>query len=85
MKQLYEENIPMKNTHVDAAVKGSAIGALTYLATQYNVSAEIVAFAVPLVAVSLSWLSTKVGDKNTALLVDMFAKVATKAPAKKKK
>lgn len=72
----------LKNNHVDAAVKGAAIGVLTYVGAQLNVSAEVVALAVPLVAVGLSWVSTKIGDKNTALLVDLATKAVKSLPAK---
>lgn len=72
----------LKNNHLDATVKGAAIGVLTYVATQLNVSAEVVALAIPLVAAGLSVLSSKIGDKNTALLVDLAAKAVKQMPAK---
>jgi hypothetical protein len=72
----------LNNNHVDAAVKGAAIGVLTYVGAQFNVSAEVVALAVPLVAAGLSWISTKIGDKNTALLVDLATKAVKNLPVK---
>ena len=83
-------------THQDAALKGAAIGVLTYVAAKAGLTDEIVAVAIPLVAVGLSWVSTKIGDKNTALLLSLATKAveqdkkkavkpaAKKAPAKKK-
>jgi hypothetical protein len=40
---------------------------------------------VPVVALGLSWLSTKIGDKNTTLLLKLAVDAIAKAPAKKKK
>jgi hypothetical protein len=78
----------MKNNrthHADATIKGVALGALTYAGTQFNLSAEVIALAVPIVALGLSWLSTKIGDKNTTLLLKVAIDALAKAPAKKKK
>ncbi|NBW08714.1 MAG: hypothetical protein EBR82_11890 [Caulobacteraceae bacterium] len=69
-----------KTYHADATIKGAALGILTYVGAQLNVPAEVVAAAVPLVALGLSWVSTKIGDKNTTLLL----KLAVEAIAKKK-
>lgn len=78
----------LKKTHADATIKGAAIGLLAYVAAKYNVAPEAVALAIPLVAAGLSFLSTKIGDKNTALLLSVATKAiaaapAAKAPAKK--
>jgi ABC-type proline/glycine betaine transport system permease subunit len=71
--------------HADATIKGVALGALTYAGTQFNLPAEVIAAAVPVVALALSWLSTKIGDKNTTLLLKLAVDAIAKAPAKKKK
>ncbi|CAB4185671.1 hypothetical protein UFOVP1130_98 [uncultured Caudovirales phage] len=78
----------LNKTHADATIKGAAIGLLAYVAAKYNVAPEAVALAIPLVAAGLSFLSTKIGDKNTALLLSVATKAiaaapAAKAPAKK--
>jgi len=69
-------------THQDAALKGAVLGVLTYGAAKAGVTSEVVAVALPLVTLGLSWVSTKVGDKNTALLVDLAVK-AVEADKKK--
>lgn len=73
----------MKKTHADATLKGAVLGLLTYLGVQFNLSPELVALLVPVVAGALSMVSTKVGDKNTALLLKL-ATEAVKAPELKK-
>jgi hypothetical protein len=73
----------MTTEHADALIKGSALGILTYVGMQFDVNAEVISLAVPLVAVALSWVSTKIGDKNTALLLNLAVKAIEKAPAKK--
>ena len=79
----------LKKNHQDAAIKGAALGILTYLGVQFGLSNEVVAVLIPVVATGLSVLSTKIGDKNTALLLSVAQKaleaapVAKKAPAKK--
>lgn len=85
----------LQKSHQDAALKGAVLGVLTYVAVKANVSTEVVALAIPAVAAALSWLSTKIGDKNTALLVKLAvaaveqdkkkSEAPKKAPAKKKK
>lgn len=85
----------LKKSHQDAALKGAVLGILTYIAAKANVSTEAVAIALPVTAAALSWLSTKIGDKNTALLVKLAVaaveqdkkktEAPKKAPAKKKK
>jgi hypothetical protein len=85
----------LQKFHQDAVIKGSVLGVLTYVAVKANVSTEVVALAIPAVAAGLSWLSTKIGDKNTALLVKLAVAAVeqdkkksatpTKVPAKKKK
>jgi hypothetical protein len=72
----------LNKTHQDAALKGAVLGVLTYGAAKAGVTSELVALALPLVTLGLSWVSTKVGDKNTALLVDLAVK-AVEATKKK--
>jgi hypothetical protein len=40
----------LKTAHADAAIKGAALGILTFAAAKYDVSAEIVALALPAIA-----------------------------------
>ena len=54
----------LKKNHADAAIKGAALGVLTYVGTQFNLSAELIALLVPVVATALSVVSTKIGDKT---------------------
>ena len=65
----------LKKNHADAAIKGAALGVLTYAGTKFNLSPELIALLVPVAATALSVISTKIGDKNTALLL----KIATQA------
>jgi hypothetical protein len=79
----------LETSHADAAVKGLALGVLTYVATKVDLAPELIALLLPAVAAGLSVLSTKIGDKNTALLIQVASKaleaapVVAKAPAKK--
>jgi hypothetical protein len=73
----------LKTAHQDAALKGVALGILTYAATKYGIADEAVAVAIPVVAIALSVVSTKIGDKNTALLLNLAQKAIEQAPAKK--
>jgi hypothetical protein len=72
----------IKTAHADAAIKGAALGILTFAAAKYDVSAEIVALALPAVAAIISVVSTKIGPKNTALLLSVATKAIAAAPAK---
>ena len=74
----------MKTAHVDATAKGALLGLLTYGAAKYNLSTEVVAILLPAAAFALSYLSTKIGDKNTALLIDLATKAVAAKSAKKK-
>lgn len=73
----------------DAAIKGAVLGALTYAGAKLNLTPEVIAIAVPAAAALVSVISTKIGPKNTALLLSVATKaleaapVAKKAPAKK--
>lgn len=77
----------LKVTHNDAALKGAAIGIAAYAAAKLGLGEEGIAILVPAVAYGLSVLSTKVGDKNTALflkLADTAINAEKKKPAAKK-
>jgi len=73
----------------DAAIKGAVLGALTYAGAKLDLTPEVIAIALPAVAALVSVVSTKIGPKNTALLLSVATKameaapVAKKAPAKK--
>jgi hypothetical protein len=73
----------------DATIKGAILGALTYLGAKLDLTPEMIAIAVPAAAALVSVVSTKIGPKNTALLLSVATKameaapVAKKAPAKK--
>jgi hypothetical protein len=73
----------LKKNHADAAIKGAALGVLTYAGTQFNLSPELIALLVPVVATALSVVSTKIGDKNTALLLKVATQAIDFAPVKK--
>ena len=76
-------NKNLKVTHKDAALKGAAIGIATYVAAKLGLGEEGIAILVPAVAYGLSILSTKVGDKNTALVLKLVDN-AISADKKKK-
>ena len=73
----------------DAAIKGVILGALTYAGAKLDLTPEMIAIALPAAAAIVSVISTKIGPKNTALLLKVATKaleaapVAKKAPAKK--
>jgi len=72
----------LKVAHKDAALKGAAVGIVTYAAAKLGLGEEAVALLVPVVAYGLSIVSTKVGDENTALFLKL-AETAVKAEPKK--
>ncbi len=65
----------LKVAHQDAAVKGVVLGVLAMVAARIGVEVEALAVALPFAMAGISWVSTKIGDKNTALLLN-FAKKA---------
>ena len=73
----------------DAAIKGAVLGVLTYVGAKLDLTPEVIAIALPAAAALVSVVSTKIGPKNTALLLSAATKameaepVAKKAPAKK--
>jgi hypothetical protein len=72
----------VKTAHADAAIKGSALGILTFAAAKYNISTELVALLLPFVATGLSLVSTKIGPANTTLLLKVAEQAIAAAPAK---
>ncbi len=72
----------MKTAHVDATAKGALLGLLTYAGAKYDLSAEVIAACVPVAALVLSFVSTKIGDKNTTMLIELATKAVAAAPAK---
>jgi hypothetical protein len=73
----------------DATIKGAVLGVLTYAGAKLDLTPEVIAIALPAAAALVSVISTKIGPKNTALLLSVATKameaapVAKKAPAKK--
>lgn len=74
-------NKELSTAHKDQAVKGAALGLLTWVAVKLGVSIEVVAVALPVATTALSWVSTKIGDEGTALLLK-FATDLTKKGSK---
>ncbi len=72
----------MKTAHVDATAKGALLGLLTYAGAKYDLSAEVIAACVPVAALVLSFVSTKIGNKNTTMLIELATKAVAAAPAK---
>jgi hypothetical protein len=72
----------LKTAHADAAIKGAALGILTFAAAKYNISTELVALALPFVAAAISVVSTKIGPANTTLLLKVAEQAIAAAPAK---
>jgi hypothetical protein len=64
----------------DAAIKGAVLGALTYAGAKLNLTPEVIAVAVPAAAALVSVVSTKIGPKNTALLLSVATKALEAAP-----
>jgi len=67
-----------KIIHLDTGMKGCAIGLLTYVGVQQGWPEEVVAGLVPVVAMALSWVSTKIGDKNTTLILKLVSDAVAK-------
>jgi hypothetical protein len=72
----------LKTAHKDAALKGAVLGLLTLLASNYDVPMETVALVLPVATLALSFVSTRIGDKNTALLLKLAKQAVAAAPAK---
>lgn len=59
----------------DQTLKGAVIALVTYVAYKYDLDMELVALAIPVVSGVMAWVSTLIGNKNTAcLFVDKNAK-----------
>jgi hypothetical protein len=72
-----------KIAHLDTGMKGAAVGLLTYVGVQQGWSAELIAALVPVASVVLSFVSSKIGDKNTTLLLKLAVQAVEAAPVKK--
>ena len=89
--ELYEQHSKQVETmeknkqiaHLDTGVKGAAVGLLTYVGVQQGWSAELIAALVPVASVVLSFVSSKIGDKNTTLLLKLAVQAVEAAPVKK--
>ena len=72
-----------KIAHLDTGMKGVALGILTYVGVQQGWSAELIAALVPIASIVLSFVSSKIGDTNTALLFKLATQAVEAAPVKK--
>ena len=72
-----------KIAHLDTTMKGAAVGLLTYVGVQQGWSAEVIAALVPVASLVLSFVSSKIGDKNTTLLLKLAVQAVEAAPVKK--
>ena len=72
-----------KIAHLDTGMKGVALGILTYVGVQQGWSAELIAALVPIASIVLSFVSSKIGDTNTALLLKLATQAVEAAPVKK--
>jgi hypothetical protein len=72
-----------KIAHLDITMKGAAVGLLTYVGVNRGWSAEVIAALVPVASLVLSFVSSKIGDKNTTLLLKLAIQAAEAAPVKK--
>jgi hypothetical protein len=52
----------------DQTLKGAVIALGSYVAHKYNVDPQIIALSIPVVSASMAWVSTKLGNPNTACL-----------------
>lgn len=52
----------------DQTLKGAIIGLVTYLAYKYGWDMQLIALGIPVVSGLLAWVSTLVGNRNTACL-----------------
>jgi hypothetical protein len=52
----------------DQTLKGAVIALVTYVAYKYDLDMELVALAIPVVSGVMAWISTKIGNKQTACL-----------------
>ena len=52
----------------DQTLKGAVIALGSYIAHKYNVDPQIIALSIPVASGVMAWLSTLLGNKNTACL-----------------
>ena len=52
----------------DQTLKGAIIALGTYVAYKRNVDPQLIALAIPVVSGVLAWISTRIGNKQTACL-----------------
>ena len=52
----------------DQTLKGAVIALVTYVAYKYGADMQLVALAIPVASGVMAWISTKIGNKNTACL-----------------
>jgi len=53
---------------VDQTLKGAVLALGSYVANKYNVDPQIIALSLPVAAGLMAWISTLMGNKNTACL-----------------
>jgi len=53
---------------VDQTLKGAVLALGSYVANKYNVDPQIIALSLPVAAGLMAWISTLLGNKNTACL-----------------
>lgn len=52
----------------DQTLKGAIIGLVTYVAYKYGWDMQLIALSIPVVSGVLAYLSTRIGNKDTACL-----------------
>jgi hypothetical protein len=52
----------------DQTLKGAIIGLVTYVAYKYGWDMQLIALSIPVVSGILAYLSTRIGNRNTACL-----------------
>lgn len=52
----------------DQTLKGAIIGLVTYVAYKYDMDMQLIALAIPVVSGILAYISTLVGNRQTACL-----------------
>jgi len=52
----------------DQTLKGAVIALGSYIAHKYNVDPQIIALSIPVASALMAWISTRLGNENTACL-----------------
>ena len=52
----------------DQTLKGAIIALGSYIAHKYNVDPQIIALSIPVASALMAWISTRLGNENTACL-----------------